>query len=139
MTVKEYLGNIRKKDIELIALEDAIIETETRLTRISPILSDMPRAASGADKMGDGVAKLIELKERLNHKLYAICELKERIYNEIDKLEDPNHRTVLIERYINYKSFEEISISMGYSYYHTCHLHGHSLQAYEKIIADRLV
>jgi len=138
MTVKEYLGNIRKKDIELIALEDAILETETILTRISPVLSDLPHATGNVDKMSNGISKLIELKDLLNLKIYAICELKEIIFDEIEGLENPLHRTVLIERYINYKSFEEISIKMNYSYHHVCHLHGHSLQEYEKLIGDRL-
>lgn len=134
MTPKEYLSNVRKKDIEIIALEDAILETETKLKKVTQTLSDMPRGTSCNDKMSDGISKLIELKNLLNNKINKICEDKGNIIKEIWQLQDPNHRTILIERYLNYKSFEEISIQMGYSYYHVCRLHGQSLQEYQKVI-----
>ena len=134
MTIKEYLGNIRKKDIEILALEDAILETETRLTKVTQTLSDMPHATGDTDKMSNGISKLIELKDLLNRNIDAICEVKGIIIEEIQSLENPSYRTILMERYVNYKSFEEISVKMGYSYYHVCRMHGQSLEEYRKIM-----
>ena len=127
MSPKELLSSIRKKDLESLALEHQIIEVETRLTRISPVLSDMPSSHGGNDKMTDGVAKLIELKEKLNRKIDETCEDKSKLYNLMGKIENITYRTILIQRYMNYKSFEQIAVDMNYSYQHVCRLHGQAL------------
>ena len=68
LTTKEYLQSIRKKDYEILALEEAVLRQETLLTRVTPILSDMPRGGSDGDKMANGIARLVELK----NKIYAL-------------------------------------------------------------------
>lgn len=137
MTIKEYLFNVKKRDIEILAIKDMILETETMLTRISPILSDLPHVKGNNDKMGNGISRLIEFKEMLNKKIDTACEEKYKTIKEIESMENPSYRTILYERYINHKSFEEISIQMGYSYYHVCRLHGQSLQEFQKVISKK--
>ena len=136
LTTKEYLQSIRKKDYEILALEEAVLRQETLLTRVTPILSDMPRGGSDGDKMADGIAKLVELRDKINAKIDAICLEKSIVMSNINKIHDSSYRTILYERYINYRTFEEISTLLHYSYFHTCKLHGYALQEYEKMTSD---
>lgn len=133
LTTKEYLQSIRKKDYEILALEEAVLRQETLLTRVTPILSDMPRGGSDGDKMADGIARLVELKNKINAKIDETCREKQEVIDDIKKIKESSYRTILYERYINYRTFEEISTLLHYSYFHTCKLHGYALQEYEKM------
>ena len=133
MTGKEELRQIFRLDKRMISLQDSIIEIETKLTRISPILSDMPKGGGDQDKISGGVAHLCELKEMLDQMLTESCLKRAEIIRKIERLDNENYRTILRERYINLKSFEEISIMFPYTYNHTLKLHGHALQEYTRV------
>lgn len=135
-TAKEELKQIYELDKRIISIHDSIIETETKLTHITPILSDMPAHHGGTDKMTDGVARLIELKEELNLMIDKNCLRRSAIMKKIDRLENETYKTILTQRYINCKSFEEISIMYPYTYNHTCKLHGYALQEYTKLMSQ---
>lgn len=138
MSPKRELGNIKKIRYEIKALEDAITEIETRLTRISPVLSDMPMGGSGADKMTDGVASMIEMKEKLSRK---ICEYNlqiTRLTESILKMKDSTYRTILYRVYVLNDSLEKVAVELNFSYRHVCRLHGYALTAFEKLSYDVL-
>lgn len=133
MTAKEELREIYFKDKEILNLQDQIEETRCKLEKVTPVLSDMPTARGGSqDKITDGVARLIELKEKLNAKVDAICDYRLKCLEKIDKIPDGRYRVVLKERYFNNKKFEEISLSMNYAYGFVLTLHGEALKEYGK-------
>ena len=134
MSPKRELSNIKKIRYEIKALEDAITEIETRLTKITPTLTDMPMGSRGSDKMTDGVASMIELKEKLGKK---ICEYNKHISKVTDrilKMDEPTYRTLLYRYYILGDTLEKVAVAMNYSYIHICRLHGYALLSYEKMI-----
>lgn len=132
MTIREHLRSIQAKRIEVTALEDAVLEIETRLTRISPVLSDMPHATGNTDKMTDGISRLVELKEKLNKKIDEACEHEAYVIDKIDTLADPIFRTILYRIYILGESLEKVSVAIDYSYYYTCRMHGYALNELDK-------
>ena len=134
MTGKEELRQIFRLDKRMVSLHDSIIELETKLTRISPVLSDMPKGGGDQDKISGGVAKLCELKQMLDDMLTESCIKRGEIIKKIELLENENYKTILRERYVNLKSFEQISVLFPYTYNHTLKLHGHALQEYSKLI-----
>lgn len=133
MTGKEELRQIFRLDKRMVSLHDSIIELETKLTRISPVLSDMPKGGGDQDKISGGVAKLCELKQMLDDMLTESCIKRGEIIKKIELLENENYKTILRERYVNLKSFEQISVLFPYTYNHTLKLHGHALQEYSKL------
>ena len=138
MNPKKELSNIKKIRYEIKALEDAITEIEARLTRISPVLSDMPMGSSGSDKMTDGVASMIELKEKLGKK---ICEYNlyiTRVTELILRMEDSTYRAILYRLYVLNDSLEKVAVELNFSYRHVCRLHGYALIAFEKMSYDVL-
>ena len=132
MTAKEYLTNISRIDEEIKLLEDEILETQTRLTHITPILSGMPNGSSG-DKIGNGIIKLIELKEKLNAAVDRYVDHKNEALDIIDKIENQTYRMILMGRYRKRKSFELISTEINYSYFRTCRMHGEALKEFSKL------
>ena len=57
-----------------------------------------------------------------------LVELKAEIHNRIEKLSDPYEKLILTERYLNNKSWEEISNLLHYEERNTQYLHGKALQ-----------
>lgn len=133
MTGKELLKSIRSRRMELSALQDSVLEIETRLTRISPILSDMPKAAGSNDKMSDGISKLIEIKETLDRKIDETAGYELTAMEMIGKLEDPIYRTILYRMYILNESLQKVADNINYTYNYTCSLHGCALNKIDDI------
>ena len=133
---RQKLIDIRRKRVETTALEDAVLETMTRLTRISPVLSDMPHATGVNDKMTDGVSKLIALKDRLNQMIDDTVAQEGLVISYIKCMSDPTYRTILYKLYIVGDRLERVALDINYNYYYTCRLHGQALNEYDKIATD---
>ena len=136
MTGREHLRSIQYRRIEVLALEDAVLEIQTRLTRISPVLSDMPHATGNTDKMTDGISRLIELKDKLNRKIDESSYYELMVMEMISKLKDPIHRTILYRLYILCEPLQEVADKIHYTYNYTCTLHGYALNEIDKIEVD---
>ena len=133
MTGREILKSVRSRRIEVAALEDAVLEVETRLTRISPILSDMPRASGNNDKMADGMSKLVEIREKLNKKIDESAKFELSVMDMISKLDEPIYRTILYRVYILNEPLKEVAEKINYTYNYACSLHGYALNEIDKI------
>ena len=130
---RQKLINIKHRRIEALTLEDMILETHTRLTRISPVLSDMPKASGGNDKMSDGISRLIELKEKLDSMTDEVATEEDHVISLIKQMENPIHRAILYKLYILNENLHQVSVDISYNYHYTCRLHGHALNEYDKI------
>jgi len=133
---RQKLIDVRRRRIETLTLEDAVVETMTRLTRISPVLSDLPHATGNNDKMSDGISRLIEQKEKLNRMVYKCVEEEGHIINNIRAMPNPTFRTILYKLYIVGDKLERVALDINYNYHYTCRLHGHALNEYDKIATD---
>jgi len=133
---RQQLINIKYRRLETTTLEHAVIETETRLTRISPIISDMPSAHGNVDKMTDGIAKLIDLKNKLNKMVDQMAEEELRIIENIRTLDNPIYRIILYKLYIKGDKLMQVALDISYSYEYACKLHGDALNAYDNILIN---
>lgn len=139
MTAKEELTQIRHIDQEITFMLEQLEELETSLTRISPVLSDMPTCHdNNRDKIADGIVRIVELKITINKRIDYLYDYKRKMTEIINKIENPVFRRILATRYFKeeHNSFEEIATAIGYSYYPTIHMHGVALQEFTKIQAN---
>lgn len=133
----EHLKNINQ---EIRALEDSLLTVRTRLTRISPILSDMPSARMESDsKMINGIAQIIELEKMYNRAISNLVDYEKNCLTAISKIDNSIYRTILIERYINGKDFNQISEIFPYTYNHVCKLHAHALDEFHRNAGDEFL
>ncbi len=134
MTSKEELRQIRDITIEIQSLEESLLELETRITRITPILSDMP-SGSGADsdKMATGVIHLIEMKKERADSINRLRSHQKKCEKIVLGLTSSIYRIILLDHYFDNKSLQEIADKTSYSYRHICRMHGEALREYETI------
>lgn len=86
------------------------------------------------NKLEEAMVRLSERMESLDNDIATLSlEIDDRI-NSIEKLTNDTQRTILFKRYVEYKSFEQISVEMGYVYNYTCNLHGEALDELSKYL-----
>ena len=89
---------------------------------------------SPENKLENALVKLSDRIESIDTNIVRITmEIDDRL-NTIESLQDNNYRSVLFKRYSEYKSFEEISLELGYVYNYTCTLHGEALREISKLL-----
>ena len=103
MTAKEYLWRVRDAERELKQLEQAYA-----------------RAREG-------------YAQRLSAKWDELINLRETAKKLIDTLKDGRYREVLTLRYLDGQSWEQVAVTMGYTYRGVIGLHGKALKVFGEI------
>ena len=86
------------------------------------------------NKLEEAAVKLYERLEKIDNTIARLSvEIDDRV-ESIESLPNEGHRNMLFKRYVDGKSFEEISVEMQYSYTYTCNLHGEALRELQKLL-----
>lgn len=137
MTAKEYLRQIRRLDRQLELLFEKRTELEkAQIFMRSPRLdgSRVQTSPSGDPPWMNYLTKWDELTIRIGEQWDRLIEQKNIIADKIMSLPDERHIKLLELRYIDYKSFEEIAVEMGYSFDYVLKLHGRALVAFREVM-----
>lgn len=129
MTAKEYLQQAYRI-AQLIQLDQqTIAEMEALATSISigSITEDKVCFQGERDKIGR-ILELIESQKKLTrNRICYYAELKINILEKIHSIPNVDHRLILQYRYLDFRTWEEIAIEMGYSYRHITRIHREAL------------
>lgn len=137
---KAYLQKIRLYDAQISSKLDEVVKLRAMATKITPTLSaDVVSGSRSQDKLGDSVSMIVDLEADINRRIDNLIELKRSAMELLDKLQNPNHFEILDKRYFQYKSLEQISVDMGYTYRNICYIHGKALQALTAIMNEQEV
>jgi len=124
MTAKEakaYLIRYRHAAARLHAISDHI--AELRATAEQLRTEDGHRIA-----LDKAVAELVDAQEKASAEVSQLCRTETEISCVIERVADP-YRTLLYERYINGKTWDQIAEAMHYSRRGATKMHGRALQA----------
>ncbi|GHU57921.1 hypothetical protein AGMMS49975_24090 [Clostridia bacterium] len=100
-----------KREIEF--LDEKIAELETKTTKITSVITDMPKARDNGDKLCADVVKLVMLKERRDKKNEMYNQELERTIDALKALEDSQLFTIFYNRLVEFKDWEEIAGILG--------------------------
>lgn len=126
---KEYLWRYKTSDNEI---DDLLREKErimSKLTRMTPSISGMPGNCGGADRVTDGISKLIDLEKEIDKKVDKLVDLRREIVSYIDAVDSSAQRRLLQLRYIHGMTWERVAVEMGYERMQVWRLHGKALAA----------
>ena len=131
--VKEYLNKVRHIDKEIDAKEEIKTQMGRRLTTVSATSYREIDVQGGVKKTSeDRIIEYIEHSEHINEMIDELINLKMKVVDEIERINDGLYRTLLTERYINNKNWEEVAGILGYDSRHTLRLHNDALRAFSK-------
>lgn len=78
-------------------------------------------------KNDDRFEKVLELDRYIDREIDKLYELKLEISKRIDRCDEQMHSVILRERYLNYKSWDDIALLLNYDKRHILRIHGHAL------------
>lgn len=138
MTTKEWLSRGWRIDREIKELEQAQQEALALATRITAGTDgervDGTSGNSSERAMVAYADKAAEYAELIDSKIRELVGIKTEIICAVGRVENPTLRAVLMARYINFKTWEQIAVELSYSYMHVCRLHGRALVEVQDVI-----
>jgi DNA-directed RNA polymerase specialized sigma24 family protein len=130
--VKTYLKEIREKRQHIDRLKERREALHLDVSFGSIDYSADKIISTPKNKLEEAMIRLSDRLERIDRTIARLSvEVDDRI-ESIESLSDENHRDILFKRYVEYLSFEEISVKMRYAYNYTCNLHGEALKELQK-------
>lgn len=132
---KEYLRQLRR-------LELCIEQRQEELNRLRELIGcnaidygERVQTSPSADSIPNEVIRRAELEADISRKIERFLQLKHKIINEIQSLDNAVYVSILYKRYVEYKSLDEIAVEMNYSYRQVLRLHGMALQEFKRNMA----
>lgn len=140
-----YLKQIRLYDTQINNKLEELQRIRALATKITTTFKgDVVSSSGNSDKIGDAVARIIDLEKEINEAVDKYIDAKKSISAVIDKIKDPYQVRVLHMRYfgvwdpagetIYYPSWEEIAVEIHCTYRHTTRIHGFALQSVSELI-----
>lgn len=134
MKAKDYLLQVRRIN-KLIELKQSEINKLNLYLGVKAVNYEAERVqSSNTTDRADLICKIVDFEIELKEYIKQLIDLKKEIMQTIDKLDEADLIKLLYLRYFDFKTWEEIAITMNYSYRWILKLHGISLQKIEKIL-----
>lgn len=134
---KKYLNKIDKYDTFISCKSAEVQELYDKITNITCCLrEDIVSTSSNPDKVGNGVAKLVDLKNRITEEITQYVSLRQEIVTMLERLENHRHYEVLYKRYVLRMSFKKIGREMKCSCRNAQYLHDDALEAFAKLMEE---
>ena len=141
MTAKEYLNQYHDALVEIETLTEEVQRLRSLAEKIT-VAFDSDGSAPGTrktDKIEECVERIMESEEKIKARAEELAKIRQEVYDTIAKVQDSKLRTLLFMRYIGNKSFENISITMGYTYNHILkNIHPQALMEVSKILKESM-
>lgn len=132
---KRYLQQIEKCDERIKLKTEDLEQLKSFTEKVTSTLSDVSVAGTkNNDKMGDAVAKIVELQDDINCEVARLADLKKEACAVLDKVSDERHYKMLYKHYVLLHSLVQCAADMHYSYRGICKLHGRALQSVQRIL-----
>ncbi len=135
MKVKEYLQQLRRLDIVIDQKIKELDDLKIKSTCIGGFDYSKERVQTSPSSDAPyvkTVSRMIDLNEEINRDIDDFVDRKHKIINEIQSLENTKHIQILFKKYVEYKTFEQISVEMNYTYQYIVLLHGYALKGFSQ-------
>ena len=119
--VKQWLSRARNMRKRLDALQESKRKAyDTACSSTAPIRPDAAAQVSSVQTDGK-MARYVYFSEEVNKQIARLEQVRSEILNAIAQVEDNTLATLLIEYYVNNKTWYEVANTLKYSYYEIVH------------------
>ena len=132
MTAKEYLSQVNRARLkaDLIRRQYKAFMSGVASASVDSVRVDGGKLAR--DKAEDHAMRGVELQERLNSVEREFFSLQDKVFAEIDALDNMLYVQILMLHYINGRKLADVAEEIGYSYQYVKQAHGKALKAFEE-------
>ena len=129
MTAKAYLSQSLRLNQRINSKLEQIQSLRELATKCTPFLTGMPKTPNQDGSLrADTVLKIIDLEKELQKDIDRLVDLKKEIMAVVKAVDNMECQTLLEQRYLCFKSWEQIAVDMGYNVRHVYRLHDEALQ-----------
>ena len=129
MTAKEYLTQAYRIDQRINSKLEQVSSLRDLSTKATSTFSDVPPSGTrNVHRMEDVICKIVMLENEINAEIDHLVDLKREIREVISAVKNLECQTLLELRYLCFKTWEQIAVSMGYSIQHTYRIHEQALK-----------
>ena len=133
MKAKEFLQKAYRIDQRINSKLEQVTSLRELATKATATLQDSPiKGSRHVHSMEDIIAKMADLETEINQNIIELVELKGEIVSVIQKIDNPEHQTLLELRYLCFKTWEQIAVEMYYSVRNIYKLHDQAMAIVQK-------
>ena len=132
---KTFLQQVKLYDTHINTKLEELARLKALTTKITATLKqDVVSGGGNQDKIGDAVAKIVDLEHEINTIIDTYVDLKRKVEVVVEKVTDPDQAAILYKRYFLYERWEEIALEMNMSHRNVTRLHGRALQTVNDLL-----
>lgn len=136
--VKSWLNRGYKVNEEIKRLEASVMNLQARAASITPRYGGDAVAGSKDPHKFDGYLEAAErYADAVKELVTRLSDTSGEIVRVIYQVRDNRERAVLVNRYLNFLTWEQTAVDMSYSYVQVIRIHGRALQSVKKILEGR--
>ena len=138
MDAKAFLKQVRLCDMhinEKIAELENLKELTLKIT--TTWKSDVVSSSGSQDKLGEAVARIVDLEEEINRAVDTYVDKKSEVSKVVEQVNDPDQVAVLYKRYFRHETWEQIACEMHMTFRNVCYIHGRALRAVEYLLLKK--
>ena len=127
---RTYLEQAYRIDQRINSKIEQVASLHNLATKANSTLTDMPGSPNrNIHRMEDIIVKIVDLENEINQDIDMLVDLKTEIMQVIKKVDDLELQTLLEQRYLNFRTWEQIAVDMGYNVRHLYRMHDKALKA----------
>jgi len=130
MTAQEYFNQAYKLDQRINSKIEQLEKLNDLAHKATATYTGMPQSPNkGAQTMANTIDRIIDLQNEINQDIDTLVDLKVELRSVIEAVDSTEYRLILEERYLNWKSWEQLAVSLGYTLRHLHRLHREALDS----------
>ena len=129
----DYLKQYKNLDKYINHLIEDAERLRTRAEKITPTLTGLPQGGDGENQRELAICKLVDLNNEIDEKINLYVDLGREIRGNIDSVPDVILRTILLLKYIEGLTWEQIAVDLQYSWRNVHYLHSRALKEFNII------
>lgn len=137
---QEFLRQVRLYDIHI----NNKLEEKARLKALALKITsswggEHVSGSGNQDKLGDAVAKIVDMEKEIDRAVDAFIEKKNEVNAVLQKIQNPDQLDLLYKVYIQFETLEQVACEMNMTYRNACYIHGRALQTVEGLLSEKQV
>ena len=126
---RTYLEQAYRIDQRINSRIEQVASLHNLATKANSTLTDMPGSPNrNIHRMEDIIVKIVDLENDINQDIDMLVDLKTEIMQVIKKVDDLELQTLLEQRYLNFRTWEQIAVDMQYSTRNIYKLHDRAIK-----------
>lgn len=132
MDVKQRLRSVRRYNQRIDSKVEALRRLRSKAEKITTVYSDTPGVGGNTDKVGDILARIMDLENELAREFRELKSALIAAEMMINSLEDPDQQAALDLYYIGGKTWKEVARELNWQERQIYRIHGEALAVLNK-------